>query len=522
MNNLQEIFNNIPLKPINNQAIPPIIITGITLDSREVKPGNIFVAVEGTSLDGHQYIPKAIENGASVIIGSQVNTTTTTTPYIQVEDPRFVLAYIAAALEDFPARKMIMIGVTGTDGKTTTSTILHNILKTAGLKVGLITTVSAIIGDEELDTGFHVTTPEAVDVQRYLAQMAKADLTHVVLETTSHGLAQHRVTACEFDIGVVTNITHEHLDYHGSYAAYQAAKAKLFEDVSRKKNKSIASPNLSILNRDDQSFDYLEKVAKSPRQSYSTHNPSASVWASQIQHLQDELHFIINDTNGQQPIHSNQIGNFNVSNILAAYTAAVHGLNISPQVAAKAIAAMPGVPGRMERINMGQEFTAIVDFAHTPNGLTVALETLNEIKPENGKVWAIFGSAGLRDREKRAMMAEVSAKHADYTIITAEDPRTESLEGILSMMTETAESNGAVKDVNLWGIPDRGAAIQFAVNHAGKNDIVCAFGKGHEQSMCFGTTEYPWDDRIALKAALANYLKIEGPEMPILPTSNLK
>ncbi|MCD4754042.1 MAG: UDP-N-acetylmuramoyl-L-alanyl-D-glutamate--2,6-diaminopimelate ligase [Anaerolineaceae bacterium] len=520
MNNLSEIFAAIPVNPLNQTTLPDIQVTGITLDSRKVTPGDIFVAVIGGSSDGHTFISKAIENGAAAIIGSKSLNNDLPVPYLQVENPRFTLAHIAAALMDFPARKMTIIGVTGTDGKTTTATLLYHILKQAGIKAGLITTVSMTIGDEELDTGFHVTTPEAVDVQRYLAQMAAGGMTHVVLETTSHGLAQNRVTACEFDIGIITNITHEHLDYHGSYEAYQAAKGMLFEDVSRQKKKPFKPPTLAVLNKDDQSYVFLKQLIDAPFQSYSISDPTGDVFASEIHHQPDGLHFSLHDSHGTFPIASTLIGNFNISNILAAYTAAVAGLGISPTVAAKGIAAMAGVPGRMERINMGQEFLAVVDFAHTPNGLKVALETLKEIVPKDGRIWAVFGSAGLRDREKRAMMAEVSAQFSDITILTAEDPRAESLDDILSVMSNAAKSKGAIQGQNLWSIPDRGKAIQFAVRNADKADIVCAFGKGHEQSMCFGTTEHAWDDRTAMRAALAKHLGVDGPELPCLPTQD--
>ncbi len=202
-------------------------ISGIAQDSRRIKPGDLFVAFAGGSTDGHRFIPNAIQNGASAIVGTQP-LGTLPVPYIQVGDSRLALAYLAASFWGNPARKLMVIGVTGTDGKTTTSTLIFDILRQAGYRAGMISTVNAIIGDQEIDTGFHVTTPDALDIQHYLAQMVAAGMTHVVLETTSHGLAQHRVAACDFDIAVVTNITHEHLDFHGGYAEYRAAKGHSF------------------------------------------------------------------------------------------------------------------------------------------------------------------------------------------------------------------------------------------------------------------------------------------------------
>lgn len=513
---LTELAAQIPVRFLSPAILPDIDIKGVTHDSRCVQVGYLFVAVPGLSTDGHQFIPHAIENGAVAVLGNQAQPAAYAVPYLQVADPRFALAWIAAALQNFPAKKMTMIGVTGTDGKTTTATLLFHILKAAGLKAGLITTVSAVIGDQELDTGFHVTTPEAVDVQGYLAQMLAAGTTHVVLETTSHGLAQHRVTACNFDIAVVTNITHEHLDYHGGYEQYRAAKGMLFTSLADTQKPNPVCEPLGVLNRDDSSYDFLNRITAARKISYSTLNKDADFYANNMHHTPQGLQFAIKHSHYKQDIISPLIGHYNVHNILAAYTAAVEGLGIPPAIAARGIQSMQAVPGRMEIIDMGQNFLAIVDFAHTPNALKVALQTLRTIT--QGNIWAVFGSAGLRDRQKRAMMGEVSAQNADYTVITAEDPRTESLTDILAEMGRAAASQGAIEGETFWRIPDRGAAIQFAVEHANPGDIVCAFGKGHEQSMCFGTFEHPWDDRTAMRAALAIRLDVAGPPMPYLPT----
>jgi UDP-N-acetylmuramoyl-L-alanyl-D-glutamate--2,6-diaminopimelate ligase len=214
------------------------------------------------------------------------------------------------------------------------------------------------------------------------------------------------------------------------------------------------------------------------------------------------------------------VGAYNISNCLAALTATVYGLGIKPEVAAQGISALEGIPGRMERIDMGQNFSAIVDFAHTPNALKVALETGRTMG--DGRVISVFGSAGLRDKEKRRMMAETSAKLADLTVLTAEDPRTESLEEILEEMAAGARSRGGIEGKTFWCVPDRGEAIRFAIRLARPGDIVLSCGKGHEQSMCFGDREHLWDDRTAMRAALSEFLKVEGPQMPYLPTQNME
>jgi UDP-N-acetylmuramoyl-L-alanyl-D-glutamate--2,6-diaminopimelate ligase len=215
---------------------------------------------------------------------------------------------------------------------------------------------------------------------------------------------------------------------------------------------------------------------------------------------------------------SNLVGEYNVSNCLAALTATIHGLGIDPELAARGISSLDGIPGRMQPIDLGQNFTAIVDFAHTPNALKVALEAAR--KMTSGRVISVFGSAGLRDKEKRRMMAEISAELADLSVLTAEDPRTESLDGILEEMAAGARSKGGVEGETFWRIPDRGEAIRFALRLAREGDIVLSCGKGHEQSMCFGKTEYLWDDRIAMRAALAEFLGIDGEKMPYLPSQD--
>ncbi len=514
--NLSQLFADSPVKVISPAEIPPVPISGIVLDSRQVQKDNLFVALSGGNADGHRFIPSAIERGASAVVGSQA-IDDLPVPYIQVENCREALAYLSASFFNFPARRMTMIGVTGTDGKTTTASLIYEILLSAGIWAGMVSTVNAVIGDEVLDTGFHVTTPESPDVQRYLYRMTAAGLTHAVLESTSHGLAQHRVTACDFDIGVVTNITHEHLDYHGSYEAYRSAKARLFQSLAQTPEKPTRNPRLAVLNLDDQSYPYLHEVTSVRQVSYSL-SPGADLWAEDVRYDSAGMHFTAVGPGFRQPVDSSLIGSYNVSNVLAALGATIMGLNVPPEVAAQGVAHLRAVPGRMERIDLGQNFIAIVDFAHTPNALRSVLTTVRELT--GGRVLAVFGSAGLRDREKRRMMAEVSAELADVTFLTAEDPRTESLDEILTEMASAAEAGGAVEGEGFFRVSDRGEAILKAVQMARPGDVVIACGKGHEQSMCFGETEYPWDDRIAMRSALSRRTAVTGPPMPYLPTQD--
>ncbi len=512
---LKNLFVDFPFSIPEN--IPDVEITGIAIDSRAVKPGYLFVAMQGGSVDGHTYIPKAIENGAVAIIGEAGRFSNPT--YIGLENPRHALTYLAAAFYNFPARKLTVIGVTGTDGKTTTSNIIHKILTAAGIRAGMISTVNAVIGDEVLDTGFHVTTPDAHDVQRYLARMVDSGLMHVVLETTSHGWSQHRVDACEFDVGVVTNITHEHFDEHGSYENYRAAKARLFSSLERTKEKAPGSSRLAVINRDDRSFEFLDEFIKTKKLNYGL-GDSADVRAVDVVYGSSGIEFSAVSNDFHVNVRSDLVGAYNVSNCLAALTASVYGLGVDPDVAARGIASLEGIPGRMEQIDLGQNFTAIVDFAHTPNALKVTLEAGR--KMTKGRVISVFGSAGLRDKEKRRMMAETSVELADLSILTAEDPRTESLDGILEEMAAGARSKGGREGETFWRIADRGEAIKFAIRLAREGDIVLSCGKGHEQSMCFGKTEYLWDDRTAMRAALSEFLGIEGEKMPYLPSLDKK
>ncbi len=510
---LSEIYKALHIELPDGQD--DVEITSLTVDSRQVQNGSCFVAVPGSELDGHDFIPDAVERGAAAIVGEH-SLSGLAAPYVQVEESRLAWAQLAAAWHGYPARSLVMVGVTGTDGKSTTCNLLFQVLQQAGIPTGMITTVNVVIGDEVSDTGLHVTTPDAFEVQGYLRRMVEAGLTHCILETTSHGLAQHRVSACDFDIAVVTNITHEHLDYHGSVEDYRQAKARLFRSLHDSYPKPQIEVRRGILNRDDSSYALLHELTQVSQVTYAIEG-EADVFARDIVSEATGLRLEVHGDGYQTPISSALIGRYNVYNILAAFTAAVSGLGIDPEVAASGIANLRAVPGRMEVIDLGQPFLAIVDFAHTPNALRQALKTARELT--DGQVICVFGSAGLRDREKRRLMAGVSAELADRTVLTAEDPRTESLDGILEEMAAGVREHGLREGEQFWRVPDRGEALRLALSLANPGDLVVACGKGHEQSMCFGTIEYPWDDRTAMRAALSDYLGVEGPPMPQLPTS---
>ncbi len=297
----------------------------------------------------------------------------------------------------------------------------------------------------------------------------------------------------------------------------------MFTSLEKTLPKKQGNPRLAILNHDDRSYEYLDSITKVKKVSYGL-GESADVRAEKIDYSPPGIRFEVNSDAMRVAINSKLIGAYNISNCLAALTATVIGLEIEPEIAAQGIASLDGVPGRMERIDMGQNFTAIVDFAHTPNALKVTLEAARQMlakgKGDKGRVIAVFGSAGLRDKEKRRMMAETSTELADLTVLTAEDPRMESLDGILEEMAAGARSRGGREGETFWRVPDRGEAIKFALSLARPGEIVLSCGKGHEQSMCFGKIEYPWDDRVAMRAALAELLRVDGLKMPYLPTQD--
>ncbi len=477
-------------------------------DVQAIGPGGLFVARKGAVFDGHDLIPQAVANGAAAIVGEYArDRVDCPVPYATVPDARRVVAPLAAAYYGFPSRSMVVIGVTGTDGKTTTVSLLYSMLRAAGIRVGMISTVSAILGGGETSTGLHVTTPRAAEIQGYLAQMVEAGLTHCVLETTSHGLAQGRVDGIDFDVAVITNIMHEHLDYHGTWESYRDAKADLFRKLTRSAGKP-GQDKVAVLNADDASFPFLRAIPADRHLSYSVERPAVDLFAEDVRFSATGTAFVMKGRAVKSPL----LGMYNVSNVLAAIGAAF-AIGVPLDAIVSGIAELPQIPGRMERIDEGQRFAAVVDFAHTPNSLRQVLASARMLIEPGKRVICVVGSAGLRDKAKRRMMAEAATTLADLTILTAEDPRTESLDGILAEMAEGCAAVGGVEGQTFYRTPDRGMALYDAVQMARPGDIVLACGKGHEQSMCFGDIEYPWDDREALRGAL------RGAPLLTLPTA---
>jgi len=484
---LLSALSKTPLRHTARGSGDPLLTT-VTDDSRKIEPGNVFVAYRGLALDGHRFVAEAVRRGAAALVVERADALPEgDLPALVVDNGREALAWLSAAWRGFPGRALRIAGVTGTDGKTTTSNLAYRMLDAAGLRTGLISTVNAVIGTRVLDTGLHTTTPDADETQDYLAQMRDAGLTHCVLEVTSHALAHHRVDGTPFAVAAVTNITHDHLDLHGSREASRAAKARLFEMAEA-----------AVLNADDVfSFDALRACATGkPTLTYSVRG-KADLTARAITRTPQSMRVQAETPLGALSLETALIGDYNVSNLLAAT-----GIAITLGVPAAAIeagaAALRGIPGRMERIDAGQPYLAVVDFAHTPNALENCLRTLRTITP--GRLIAVFGCAGERDREKRPLMGRAAATLADVVVMTAEDPRREPIESILDAMVAGARTAGGHAQV--LRVPDRGDAIRTACALARPGDTVVACGKGHEQSMCYGTVETPWDDRVAMRAAI--------------------
>lgn len=363
----------------------------------------------------------------------------------------FAQALLSAIYFGFPAKKLTVIGVTGTDGKTTTVSMIYHILRLAGEKVSMISSVNAQIAGKSLDTGLHVSTPSPWQVQKFLRIAADAKNQYVVLEATSHGLDQNRLAFVDFTIAVLTNITHEHLDYHKTYENYRNAKLKLFRRVK-----------FSVINADDNSYNYVKNHVSGKVIAYSQKGK----------------------------------GDYNSSNAQAALEA-VGVLGISRREAEKALKTFPGVKGRMEEVKLSQQFRVIVDFAHTPNGLEQALKTLrSKLNVTGASLIAVFGSAGERDRLKRPLMGKVANAYADFIVLTSEDPRKEDPYDICRQIV------GDIKSKKFKIITDRQEAINFAIKIAKANDVVAIFGKGHEKSMAYGKKEFPWDEFEAVRKAI--------------------
>jgi UDP-N-acetylmuramoyl-L-alanyl-D-glutamate--2,6-diaminopimelate ligase len=477
-------------------------VIALDYDSRKVIEGGLFIAVPGVHTDGQRFLADAARSGAIAALGEALQSPLPPLPYIEVADVRIALANLSSAFYGNPAQHLCTIGVTGTDGKTTTANLICTLLETAGRRTGLMTTANFKLGGQEWENTARQSTLEPLEIQQMLRRFLDEGASHAVVEATSHGLELQKVRGCDFDIGVVTNITHEHLDFHKTLAAYRRAKARLFEMLDPQRDKGVGARPVAILNRDDSSYEVLKPYCHVPILDYGIDTP-ASICAIDIQLRAYSTAFRVILPDAECRIETQLVGRFNISNCLAAITA-VYSQGVSLEDIARGLASVKGVAGRMERIDEGQPFSVIVDYAHTPDSLEKALETLRPVT--QGKLLVVFGSAGERDKQKRPIMGRIAAEMTDFFIITDEDPREEDREQILREIAAGAKIVGKRMGDDFLCIADRREAIATALAHAQAGDTVLLAGKGHEQSIIMGREKQPWDDRQVARELLRGSL----------------
>jgi UDP-N-acetylmuramoyl-L-alanyl-D-glutamate--2,6-diaminopimelate ligase len=458
-----------------------VAITGLSLDSREAGPGRAFCALRGTATDGHRFIDTAVAQGAAAIVCEELPATLSpATAYIQVADSAAALAHMAAAFYGHPSRQLQLIGVTGTNGKTTCATLLHKLLRELGYHAGLLSTVQNQI-DEEVIPATH-TTPDSIRLNALLARMVAAGCTHACMEVSSHAVAQHRVTGLRFVGGIFTNLTHDHLDYHGTFDNYLKAKKGFFD--------ALPKTAFALTNADDKRGPVMLQNTAARRETYSLRG--AATFRARL--IENEVHGLHLDVDGRE-VQFRLIGVFNAYNLLAVYGAAVLLGEDSTEVLT-ILSGLTTAPGRFEPIlSARQRVTGIIDYAHTPDALENVLQTIAEIRQPSQQLITVVGCGGNRDAAKRPVMANLAARLSDKVILTADNPRFEDPLEILAQMQAGVTGADAAKVLT---IADRREAIKTAVMMAGADDIVLVAGKGHENYQDVQGVKTPFDDKLVL------------------------
>ena len=486
---LTSLLADLPDCQVQGPAGVPV--TGVTADSRKVVPGMVFVAVAGTSDDGHRYVGEAIERGASAIVGCESEVYLGNRTFVRVNDPRRAISSLAASWYDHPSRDMTVVGVTGTNGKTSVSFMLRHIIKSHGDSCGLIGTVRYEVGDRHIPASR--TTPDAVELQRLLAAMRNHGTKKVVMEVSSHALQQHRVADVDFNLGAFTNLTRDHLDYHRDMESYFAAKCRLFRLLASREGESCA-----VVNADDE---YGRRLASEVEPLsvvlYGLQDArSVEFSAIGVRPLKTCTQFAL--LNDGEPIEVSlpMVGSHNVQNCLAAVGLGAQ-LGYSVTGIADALGSLPPIPGRLERVDLGQPFSVFVDYAHTADALRRVLETLRRLS--SGRVLLLFGCGGGRDEGKRHAMGRIAARLADRSWITNDNPRSEDPESIVARIVEGIQSVGG----HSWSVEyDRRRAIENILKEAEPNDVVLVAGKGHETYQEIDGSVIPFDDRLYIEKSL--------------------
>ena len=472
-------------------------VCGISYDSRHTKPGDLFVCIKGFTLDGHDFLRAAWARAAVAALVERSDIPEFALQggtVVKVGDSRKGLALAASRFYDHPSRKLTLVGVTGTNGKTTTTYLIESVLRRAGHRVGLIGTIAYRFGEIQIDAAR--TTPEASDLQVLLNRMVGLGADSAVMEVSSHALALHRVDGCEFDVAVFTNLTQDHLDFHGSMEAYRRTKLSLFEGLGVERTK--ATEKAAVINLDDPAASLFLGAAKVRCYTYSLEQP-ADLLAIDIRIGPDGIRCRLQTAwGGATEIRSPLLGRYNLSNIVAAAASGLH-LGASLSEVAEGIAELRHVPGRCERVDEGQGFGVMVDYAHTPDALQRVLRTARECCP--GRLIVVFGCGGDRDRGKRPLMGEAAARLVDFTVITSDNPRSEDPHRIMQEIEDGAKK--------VWGqgkryviIHDRAMAIREALSIAQQGDMVVIAGKGHETYQILSDRTIPFDDRQVAREAL--------------------
>lgn len=467
----------------------------IAYDSRKVAPGSLFVAIEGFHRDGHDFVADAVKRGAVAVVAQRK--VRTKVPVAVVADSRAALADLAAELFDHPTRKLKLVSVTGTDGKTTTVHLISDVLEAGGESTGFATTVDFKIADHVSTNDTRQSTQEAVEVQEFFAELLVAGGTWGVLEATSHALALRKLRGTEVDIAVFTNLSPEHLDFHGTLQSYLEAKGILFDMLRQGADKGV--PKTAVLNADDPHWQYLvDRAAGATILTYGI-DAHADVQGTVLSADASGSRVRVEARGETAEIALPLVGRFNVQNALAAIAAGV-AAGVPLAKARDALQRAKPVRGRMERVDRGQPFSVIVDYAHTPESLDKVLALLRPLT--KGRLIAVFGSAGERDRTKRPRLAEVAAKHADFFVITQEDPRLEDPGTILAEIEAGATAAGKTRGTDYEVIDDRKDAVRDAMRRAQAGDTVLLAGKGHETSIIVGEEKRPWNEAEVARDAL--------------------
>jgi UDP-N-acetylmuramoyl-L-alanyl-D-glutamate--2,6-diaminopimelate ligase len=496
--------------PIGVGGVGDVPVRGVVEDSREVLDGSLFVAVPGFHVDGTEYVGRAAEAGAAAAI---VERAVPGTPLAQVvvTASRPALAQAAGWWYGDPSRRLGVVGVTGTDGKTTTSFLAVAALEAAGVSTGLIGTVETKVGDARERHEAHVTTPGAPELQATLSAMVSSGNEAAVVETTSHALALDRVLGVAYDAAIFTNLSHEHLDLHGSFEAYRAAKLRLFAALAAGDANPATTvggvpwPKLAVINRDDPAGSWFEATAREAGATVLTYgqDEAADVRPTRVEEDARRLRVGYTAPSGDASIELRLAGRFNVHNALAV-VALGEGLRLDAAAVRAGLEAVEGVPGRMERIDQGQPFAVIVDYAHSPASLGAVLDLLAPVAAaRGGGLIALFGSGGERDTAKRGQMGRIAGERCRLVVATDEDPRGEDRDAIVDEIVRGVESAGRHRGVDVLAIPDRRAAIEAAFERARPGDVVLLAGKGHEPTILYGDHAVPWDEAAVARETLA-------------------